>query len=373
MSRKSMILASALTLIASLALVAAGGEKSAEATLPIEGMTCGSCATAIQSALEKIEGVKEAKVVFETGQAQIVFDPDRAGRDQFLAAIENLGYRVGEGDAASASQSAAASSCSTAEPTATAGSSQRMPDVDFKRVVEYATDTILASADSPKPLSRSLIQEATGVEIPLSEVQRLQAAVIANLQERNPELLAKLSSEGAGRCAEYDACSLHGDLSGATGEQLAMYQEEKRSDGERFDDFPLPEFQALDLGENIVLSTDLRGKPTVMAFLAGHCTHSIDSIPILQETIRTFGERGLRVVGVLVNSGSPEDVNEWMAALDPEFEVWVYNDASIGDLVESHLVPTWIYIDSDGAIQEKLVGFKDGEVVRSWISDLLEP
>ena len=372
MFRKSMIVISALTLIASLALVAAGEAKTTEATLPIEGMTCGSCAMAIQSALEKIEGVKEAKVVFETGQAKIVFDPDRAGRDQFLAAIENLGYKVGEWDATAASQSAAASSCSSTEPAATVENGQPMSDEDFKRVVEYVTDTILASADSPKSLSRSQIQEATGVEIPLSELQRLQAAVIENLQERNPELLAKLSSEGGGRCAEYDACSLHGDLSGATGEKLALYKREKAFDGKRFDDFSLPEFQALDLGENIVLSRDLRGKPTVLAFLAGHCTHSMDSIPILQETIRTFGKRGLRVVGVLVNSGTPEDVNEWMAALDPEFEVWVYNNASLGDLLESHLVPTWIYVDSDGAIQEKLVGFKDGDVVRSWISDLLE-
>lgn len=114
-------------------------------------MTCGSCATAIQSALEKIEGVKEAKVVFETGQAQIVFDPDRAGRDQFLAAIENLGYKVGEWDATAASQSAAASSCSSTEPAATVENGQPMSDEDFKRVVEYVTDTILASADSPEP------------------------------------------------------------------------------------------------------------------------------------------------------------------------------------------------------------------------------
>ena len=372
MSKKSMILIPALALIASLALVVGGEEKTGEVTLPVEGMTCGSCAAAIQSALEGIDGVKEAKVVFETGQARIAFDPDRANREQFFAAIEKLGYSVGKGDATSASKSEAGSSCASTESAVTAESGQPIPEEDFQRVVEYVTETILASADSPQPLSRSQIQESTGVGIPLFELQRLQAAVVQNLQERNPELLAKLSSEGGGRCAEYDACSLHGDLSGATGEKLVMYQREKASDGMRYNDFSLPEFQALDLRENPVSTRDLLGKPTVLAFLAGHCTHSMDSIPILQEAVRTFGERGLRVVGVLVNSGTPEDVNTWMSHLDPEFEVWVYNDASLGDLVDSHLVPTWIYVDSDGAVQEKLVGFKEKDVVRSWISEMLD-
>lgn len=72
-------------------------EESCERTdLPIEGMTCASCASRIQGSLEAIPGVKDANVNFATGTATVKHEgvADSAMQE----AVEGLGYAVGDPD-----------------------------------------------------------------------------------------------------------------------------------------------------------------------------------------------------------------------------------------------------------------------------------
>ena len=179
------------------------------------------------------------------------------------------------------------------------------------------------------------------------------------------------TSRTTNRCSDYGACSLYGDLSGASGDTLEMYYREKAQDGRRFADFPLPDFNASTPKGDAIRSRDLRGDPVVLAFLAVHCRHSMRTLPILQELVRTRGDRGLRVVGVWVNSGSVEDLNTWLHVFEPEFEVWSYPSASLGDVVQSHLVPTILFVDRDGKVREKMVGEKTLEDISARADALL--
>jgi Cu+-exporting ATPase len=61
--------------------------------LPIEGMTCASCASRIEKKLNKLEGV-EATVNFATERAAVVFDPARATAADLVTAVESAGYRA---------------------------------------------------------------------------------------------------------------------------------------------------------------------------------------------------------------------------------------------------------------------------------------
>jgi Cu+-exporting ATPase len=61
--------------------------------LPIEGMTCASCATRIQRKLNKLGGV-EATVNYATGEAAVVYDPARVAPHDLVHAVEAAGYRV---------------------------------------------------------------------------------------------------------------------------------------------------------------------------------------------------------------------------------------------------------------------------------------
>ncbi|MBS3941449.1 MAG: copper-translocating P-type ATPase [Actinobacteria bacterium] len=61
--------------------------------LPVEGMTCGSCAARIQRALEKQPGVSAVDVNFVTGSARLSLD-EAVDLDHLRAAVEKTGYTL---------------------------------------------------------------------------------------------------------------------------------------------------------------------------------------------------------------------------------------------------------------------------------------
>jgi len=59
--------------------------------LPIEGMTCSSCAGRVEKSLNRLDGV-EATVNFATERASVSFDPAQVAPEQLLGAVEEVGY-----------------------------------------------------------------------------------------------------------------------------------------------------------------------------------------------------------------------------------------------------------------------------------------
>jgi Cu+-exporting ATPase len=62
--------------------------------LPVSGMTCASCARAVERALAATPGVERARVNLATNTATVEYDAGRAQVGDFVAAIEDLGYGV---------------------------------------------------------------------------------------------------------------------------------------------------------------------------------------------------------------------------------------------------------------------------------------
>ncbi|MGH2776915.1 MAG: heavy metal translocating P-type ATPase [Actinomycetota bacterium] len=73
--------------------------------LPVEGMTCSSCANRIERKLNKVEGV-QATVNYATERAAVEFDADKVSTDDLLGAVEAAGYHAKLPDAASGEPSA---------------------------------------------------------------------------------------------------------------------------------------------------------------------------------------------------------------------------------------------------------------------------
>ena len=365
------------TLLFNVVVGADRGAESEEVLLDVQGMTCNSCAARVQQALRQIDGVSEADVSFDQSRARVVLHPARVTTEELIAAIAATGYRASlsaapvssEADPEVESASAGGPSCSMTESTRVSDTEKALTDEQVARVVDYVVN-YLRAAGKPGALSRTQIEEATNIVVPMGEIGRIQNAALARLQGY-PEILARLDASRS-RCAEYDACSLDRDLSGASGEVLAMYEREKQEDGRVFENRALPVFEAFGLDHAPVVSEALAGHPAMLVFLAGHCTHSMDTFPILQEMARKYAPDGLRVVGVVVNSGTPEDVATWVSRFEPDYDIWVYTDDSLGDIIESHLVPTYLYVDPEGMVREKLVGYKDEPVVDDWISRLIK-
>jgi Cu+-exporting ATPase len=61
--------------------------------LPIEGMTCSSCAGRVEKSLNRIEGV-EATVNYATERATVSFDPARVAPEDLVGAVAEVGYEA---------------------------------------------------------------------------------------------------------------------------------------------------------------------------------------------------------------------------------------------------------------------------------------
>jgi Cu+-exporting ATPase len=69
-------------------------EQQQTITLPIKGMTCASCVSHVQRALDKVEGVTEAMVNLATEQATVSFIPALVSPETLDEAVRDAGYEV---------------------------------------------------------------------------------------------------------------------------------------------------------------------------------------------------------------------------------------------------------------------------------------
>lgn len=58
--------------------------------MTIEGMHCGSCVKRVTLAIQKVEGVEGVNV--EVGSASVQYDAEKAEQQEFLDAINRIGF-----------------------------------------------------------------------------------------------------------------------------------------------------------------------------------------------------------------------------------------------------------------------------------------
>ena len=79
--------------------VAAGTSAQAvsftRATLPIEGMSCGSCASNVKRTLKGLDGVSTVDVSLAQRNATVAYDPKKVKPAQIQAAVNQAGYKAG--------------------------------------------------------------------------------------------------------------------------------------------------------------------------------------------------------------------------------------------------------------------------------------
>jgi len=60
----------------------------------LEPLTCPSCIKKIETKLNKMDGVEEAKVMFNSSKVKTTFDKSKVSENELKDTIENLGYPV---------------------------------------------------------------------------------------------------------------------------------------------------------------------------------------------------------------------------------------------------------------------------------------
>lgn len=95
MQRKQMIVALIFTLV--LALGAPGASAAARTVrIRVEGMHCGGCAGSVAKALRATEGVEEAEVSFEKGEAVVKYDEQKVTVEKLREVINKTGFKAVE-------------------------------------------------------------------------------------------------------------------------------------------------------------------------------------------------------------------------------------------------------------------------------------
>ncbi len=238
---------------------------------------------------------------------------------------------------------------------------------DELKVIGYIADRLVTG--EPPSFTSEEIQAATGVTLEAIEGLsrlRIEQGLIAEMTRRGIDVAAF-----AGNCAKFSACSIDRDLSGASGEDLARYEEEKAQDGRPFEAWTAPDFTLPRTTGGTAALADYKGRSVALVFLSGHCNHSMETLPVLDQLAEEYEGKEIAILPVYVNSGSVEDIKTWSSSLGVDMPLLVDEGKALSEAYGFRMVPTTFLIDREGRVARKLVGQKDRDTLARAFSDLI--
>lgn len=124
-----------------------------------------------------------------------------------------------------------------------------------------------------------------------------------------------------------------------------------------------PEYVAVNLAGDPVSLSDMSGDVVLLNVWATWCAPCRVEIPELQALHEEHEHRGLRVVGVTVDSRNAiDDVHQFIGEFGMTYDVWLDPDHTVLDRFRGSGVPLSVLIDRDGRIAWRHLGmFQRGD------------
>ena len=117
-----------------------------------------------------------------------------------------------------------------------------------------------------------------------------------------------------------------------------------------------PDFDLPDLNGGRLTLGALEGKVVVVDFWATWCGPCIKEIPEYAEFWRKNQPRGIEVVGIVMDSGSPEDILDFVNEYQIPYRQLLGDEEIAAAFGVNQGYPTTFVIDGEGRIRTKMLG-----------------
>jgi peroxiredoxin len=117
-----------------------------------------------------------------------------------------------------------------------------------------------------------------------------------------------------------------------------------------------PAFDLPDLNGGRVSLASLEGKVLVVDFWATWCGPCIKEIPEYDEFWRKNQSRGVEVLGIVMDSGSPDDILDFVREYKIAYRQLLGDEKIAAEFGVNQGFPTTFVIDGEGMIRTKILG-----------------
>ena len=116
----------------------------------------------------------------------------------------------------------------------------------------------------------------------------------------------------------------------------------------------------------------LRGRVVVLNLWGTWCPPCREEIPDLVDLQERIEPRGATVVGLAVDSGTPEEIRSFLEDFDVDYPVWRGTTQTVVEHYEAVGFPTTLIIDREGVIRERYLGPQSAEELLAGLEPFLD-